>query len=83
MTYNLATGRFEEIGKPDSEDKRLTVRRSVTVVRSPGAPFSCQRRRMSKPRLHKGTMKCCPVCNPVDYQKYRRLEEMFAARRTR
>lgn len=33
-----------------------------------------------KPKLHKGTQRSCPVCNPSDYRRWQRLEAKLKAR---
>lgn len=78
MIYDLVKGVFVAFGKNDAQDKRLTVGKSVNVVRVPGpvgVPGSRVRRRS---KVHKGKRACCPHCNPVSYVSMRRLEERFA-----
>lgn len=64
-------------------DKRLTVGKSVKVVRVPGPVGFPGARRRTKTVIHKGKMVCCPHCNPVSFAAMRRLEERFAKLRAR
>jgi len=83
MIYDLVRGVFVSFGKPDAIDKRVTVGRSVRVVREPGRVGEPGSRRRTQSRLHKDKRACCPHCNPASYVSMRRLEERFAKMRAR
>lgn len=64
---------------PSVDDKRLTIGRSVTVVREPG-PVGEPRLVRTKDALHAGILECCQACNPAGYLRARYVREIRRGR---